>query len=54
MDTLIGFVVVIAMTYWVGLFWFKAGRWVYLHGKDAQQRAVRFKEAVSSAMKDEP
>jgi hypothetical protein len=50
MGTLLYLLMSVALAYWTGLFWWKAGRWAYLHGKDTRQRAVRFKDAVSSAM----
>ena len=54
MGTLFGYAVAVALGYYVIAFWVKAARWTVKNGKDAQRRAIRLKDAVSSAMTSDP
>jgi hypothetical protein len=52
MQTLIYSMVLIAVLYWTGLFWWKVGRWFYLHGRDTRRRVTRLKDAAMAAYRE--
>jgi hypothetical protein len=54
MQTLIYSMAMIALLYWVGLFWYRAGRWVYLHGRETRRRVAKLKDAAMAAYREEP
>jgi hypothetical protein len=61
MQALIYCATAIAMLYWVGFFWFRVGRWVYLHGRaqsvktrEAYRRVIQMKDAAIAAYREEP
>ena len=49
MDSLLFPVWFIPVAFWVASFWFRLGCWVYLHGRAAYQRVLRFKDAAMAA-----
>ncbi len=60
METLLMLAMMVAMLYWTGLFWWRVGLWVYLHGRtqrdkarETYQRLVRVKDAALNALREE-
>lgn len=41
----------IAVAFWVGYFWYRVGRWTYLHGGATWRKAERLKNAIAGAYK---
>jgi hypothetical protein len=54
MSELMYLLAMVALLYWVGLFWYRVGRWFYLHWRETRRRVVKLKDAAMAAYREEP